>query len=1644
MNLLKDPVRVAQAVVRTTAGVVAEALGGSPVRRSSSAGLNRWIEVRGLGAQDGERIGAAVLAALCSEPGVVAAELNVANARAVVRVSAQGPGAGDLCRIVDAAESRARRSTERVRPASLPGDDALLAERLLAAAVSAAGIGPAAVGAVLGVRGISRAVSLPGAFAEYVPLVRNQFERYLGREATDLSVTLLGTTAGVLTASPTAVVHQAATRALRAAETLSARRSWSRREPELTEQAIRSAAQSGETPRDIEQFRSGGAGVRYADRAAAVGLAASAVLGVAARNRDVASEAALVATARPVRSITEAFACALGRGLADRHGALVLRPAALRRLDQVDTVVIDPRILYTDELAVTRVRGVDTKDRAAVWEAARSALAEGALTPGWHPLATVAGAGGPGDVLVSAIRDPLASALVSEARRAGARVVSLDDEGLRSLGQGFDELYPTVGDVDQELAAVVTQLHDGGARVALLSASAGPASANVFVTVGVWHDDSPPPWDADVLVPDLAGVWRLLHALPAARAATVRGIEMSASASALGAVMLLPEVPGSGPTAGSLAATAALWSGYRRGDAVFEEALPYPEPGHDWHALPVDEVRRLLPRPPRRPPAASSAPAPPPGVRALTSAAARSWAVVSDFVGVVREDLADPITTILTTGAAATALLGSPLDALMVGGVQLVNTAISAEQTLHAERVLSRLLAVHEPVARRLVGPSSAGDYEEVRAAELAPGDVIRVRAGEVVPADARILTADAAEADESALTGESLPVTKSVEPTPGAPLAERACMLYAGTTLVAGRATAVVTAVGPGTQMNRVAAMTSRKARKVGLQAQLARITNKALPWSLAGGGVVGLLSLLRGTPLHDAVAGGVAIAVAAVPEGLPLVVTLAQSAAARRLTGSAVLIRNPRAIEAFARLDVVCFDKTGTLSENRLRVTSVQTLDGVDRTQVLAAAVHTVRPTTGTHSDHATDDAVRVAAADAGVLPGGTDARLPFQSDRPYAAALIGTRLSVKGAPEAVTPSLVDGRAEMTRRIDEMTAGGMRVLAVAERELTAEQAAAAAADQAELANLCRSGMTPLGLIGMADTARPGARPLLAELQARGLGVRLITGDHPVTAAVVAESLGLPVSVEDVMTGPEWERLTTEDRVEAARTHQVFARMAPEHKVQVVQALESADLVTAMVGDGANDAAAIRAATVGVGVVSAGSDPARTAADVLLLDGEIGAFVHALDEGHQLWRRVSSAVSMLVGHNIGEVSFALITSLLMGRPALNARQILLINLLTDALPAAALAVSPQTGDQVAERSEAALWRAIWMRGASTATGGTLAWVFGRATGTPRRAATMGLIGLVLTQMGQTLTDSRGPLVVATNVGTLAVMAGVISTPGVSQVFGCTPVGPIGWAQAAAAAGIAGALPKVAPTAAEGIATRMRTLGEEVAQPMSVVDLEQADPDQDGVDLTQGRGQQPHAGGDQRVGSDRAWDLRHVGQANQASFGRGSYLARMEDEMWESARSFVADHRDVSKLVRDAERFSVQLPGVGRVKVPPPEQVAFYGALGVLAAAQLIEWPVALVIGLGHAASMRRPAEREDDGDSAPAAEPPPVKKAPAKKAPAKKAQAQKAAAKKAPVKKAPAKKAPAKKVAARKTPAKKAVAKKAPARKTPAKKTAG
>jgi Ca2+-transporting ATPase len=789
--------------------------------------------------------------------------------------------------------------------------------------------------------------------------------------------------------------------------------------------------------------------------------------------------------------------------------------------------------------------------------------------------------------------------------------------------------------------------------------------------------------------------------------------------------------------------------------------------------------------------------------------------------------------------------------ATLSSSVWLTNAALSAQQQLHAERTLRRLLAVQDPPARRRVGPLEDHNCEDVPAAALHPGDVIEVRAGEVVPADARLIDADNVEVDESRLTGESLPVPKRVDPAPGAPLAERACMINAGCTVVAGTGLAIVTAVGDGTEVMRAIAIAPKTTRHIGLHHQLARITSRALPWTLGGGALVGLLSVLRGSPLRAAVESAVAVSVAAVPEGLPLVATLAQLAAARKLSDQHVLIRNPNSVEALARLSVVCFDKTGTLSENRLQVKRVRPVSGHTPEAVLAAAASTIVAHNG-KADHATDEAIR-QAADGRDLDE-RDAYLPFQSGRPFAASLIGNRLTIKGAPEVLSAALAASTPDLAPMITELAAEGLRVLAVADRTLTARQAARAAADPAAMERLCRSGLLPIGLLGLADTPRASAAPLLATLRDRGIEVRLITGDHPVTATVIANELGLAVTEDQVVTGAEWEAMSADERAEAVAESLVFARMSPEHKIDVVQTLERTGHVTAMVGDGANDAAAIRAASVGIAVATGGSDPARTAADMLLLDGHIEALLAALDEGEQLWQRVQSAVSVLLGGNAGEVMFALLTTLVTGRSVLNARQMLLVNMLTDALPAAALAVSSHDGADSLDRDAAAMWRAIAVRGTATTTGATLAWLMGSLTGTRRRAATIALIGLVSTQLAQTLADSRSPLVVATAAGSFLALAGVISTPGLSQLFGCTPIDPLGWGQAFLATGVASLLSLYAPALLDRLIPVPDT---------SVADDDDAGLDQGGVDLPEHRGKQSRPQVDKDVGSGEAGRISH-------------------------------------------------------------------------------------------------------------------------------------------------------------------------------------
>ncbi len=1396
--------------VREGVKALSDGLPAATLTRHSWRGRGRaWIEVRGLDGPGGAELGRAVVDAALARPGVTSASLNRPLSRLVVSLNGDQTSLRELCRAVDEAEKRCRSTDSAARPKPLPGDGLLLATKAVGVGATAAGMGAAVAGRLLRWPRLNYGFEAAVVAVDYQPRVRRLLEDSIGQSATDTLLSLAMTAAHVIELSPASLAVDLMMETLKAAEMRAEAQAWSRHEPRLARHAEQADVYPASRPVPLPE----GLIERHSRRSALLQAVGVAAVGATTRNLNMTSTTALVTTPKATRTTRESFAAALGQGLADQHAVLPLHPQSLRRLDRVDALLVDPRVLCTDTLRVVRVRGADEDEISPAWNRAQLLPEKRGLRVGWHPVP-----GGPAvEALIGPTHDPLASAVLAEARRAGLDLICVDIDDLGELRPAFDELRPPEnGSVDDALVAALTALQQSGHTVAVLSSSGAQALSSADVGLGVMpnSDGDPPPWTADLILSDLAGAWRLLHAVPAARTASRRGIEISTGATALGALLMLPGVRGRGPGPVTTGAAAGLLSGYLMARRVVRAPTPLPAPIHEWHAMSVEQVRKMLP-----PPDADESMAPRHGAlasRAMETAhrgaelTGRPRRAVWQFAKAVQAELSDPLTPVLALGSAASAILGSPVDAVLVGSVLTGNSVLAASQRLRAESRLNELLAQQIPPARKVtIGPDGEPAYTEVVAEQLRPGDVIEIRTHEVIPADARLIEEDDLEVDESTLTGESLPVEKQIDATPGAELAERRCMLFAGTTIVAGTAVALVTAVGADTQARRAAELASGDVPEVGLQHQLSKLTNQAFPVSTAGGALVSLLGLLRGRGIREAVASGIAITVAAVPEGMPLVATLAQAASARRLTEYGALVRIPRSVEALGRVDVVCFDKTGTLSENRLRVAQVHPVAGYSRDDVLRFAAHAAPAANGGAQVHATDLAIIEAAlavdASNGFHPDAeADAHLPFRSGRSFSASVSDDELTIKGAPEVVLAACRDVGPDIDQTVRQLAAEGLRVIAVARRRLSPQQAKLVADDEDAIADLADDELSLAGFLGLSDTPRAEAPALLKALSEREVGIRLITGDHPITATAIAREMGMPVSAEQVITGAEWDALSRKDQERVVTERVIFARMSPENKVQVVQTLERSGKVCAMVGDGSNDAAAIRAATVGIAVVARGSDPASIAADVVLVDARIEALVAAVDEGRQLWQRVHAAVSVLLGGNAGEVAFAIIGSAISGTSPLNTRQLLLVNMMTDAFPAAALAVSPPSGPVQTGRGgpdQRALWRAVAIRGTTTAAAATAAWMMAGVTGRPRRASTVALVALVSTQLGQTLLESRAPLVVLTAGGSLAVMGTLISIPGVSQLLGCTPLGPIGWAQALGSAGVA--------TAAVGVATRV-------------------------------------------------------------------------------------------------------------------------------------------------------------------------------------------------------------------------------------------
>jgi cation-transporting P-type ATPase I len=1128
----------------------------------------------------------------------------------------------------------------------------------------------------------------------------------------------------------------------------------------------------------------------YAGHAAAGSVAGAVAALLVKHDVTEAAEAVLAGSPKAARYGPAAFHTVLSAALS-RSGVLVRDPDRLRQLETLGTVLLHPSALRT---------------------------------PG-------AGA------------DPWAEPVLDAARRAGLRVVVVDDPALAD----FTGLADQVVDAKRPLKDIVDQLRhedgddgdEGGGGVLTI---ARPQDADVVagllrgdVAVSLTDGGCAVAWGADVLAPHgLPDVWRLLTAVPQARAVGRRSQTLARSGAALSGLLVAVGESGNGRRRTALpglrhapvdaAAAAALLTGTRAALRVAGASLPHPRPRVAWHALDPDDVRDRLEQ--EAPPEPTLVEQTTERVRTAADAVVRlpvlapaRWS--AQLARAVRGELDDPLTPVLAVGSAASAILGSAMDALLVVGALDLNALVGGLQRLRAERALSGLLAQQKQKAR--VTEEDAEPHV-VDAAKLSPGDVIELTLDDVVPADARLLWEDGLEVDESALTGESLPVDKCTDPSPRAPVAERHCMVFEGTTVVAGQARAVVVDTGDRTEAARAVALAARTPAAAGVQARLQELTRKALPLTMAGGAAVTGLALVRGTPLRQAVSGGVAVAVAAVPEGLPLVATVAQLAAARRLSAHGVLVRAPRTLEALGRMDTICFDKTGTLTENRLRLVKVTDADGTVHTldepdadgplRVAARACPQLDGDSDQRPAHATDEAVLDAAP-----PDEEWTQLegqPFEAGRGYAAAVGHPAdgppvLVLKGAPETVLPACADLPAEASERAQSLARDGLRVLAVARRPLDG--------DEKDVLEEPLRSLEFVGLLALADVPRETSPDLVRGLREAGVRPVVLTGDHPQTARAIATDLGWPEDAT-VVTGDELAAADRSARSRMLRDADVVARVAPEQKLQVVEALRDAGRVVGMVGDGANDAAAIRAADIGVGISARGSAAARNAADLVLTGDDLTVLIEAVREGRALWHSVADAIAILIGGNAGEVGFGILGTLLSGSAPLSTRQMLLVNLFTDLFPAMAVAVTPTEKPTEDEPSidtvlGSALTRQIRDRAITTCLGATVAWLIGRFTpGTARRSTTMALCAVVGTQLAQTLADRReSPLVRFTSLGSAVALFAVVEIPGVSQLFGCTPLGPLAWAGVAAAITLALAGQRFVPAVERTVLKQLRSVG---------------------------------------------------------------------------------------------------------------------------------------------------------------------------------------------------------------------------------------
>ena len=654
----------------------------------------------------------------------------------------------------------------------------------------------------------------------------------------------------------------------------------------------------------------------------------------------------------------------------------------------------------------------------------------------------------------------------------------------------------------------------------------------------------------------------------------------------------------------------------------------------------------------------------------------------------------DPLVGLLAAAAAVSVAVGEGLEAVVIASIVVLNGILGFVQEVGAERAV---LALGEGVARTATVVRE-GIETEIPAADVVPGDLLIVHDGDRIAADARLVEVSGFEVDESMLTGESVPVAKRVEPVPvAAPPAERESMVFAGTGATRGRAAALVTATGDSSEVGRLTGL-MQGIRRLPTPLQL-RLGALARAMAAVGAGITVVLAVAlwaQGAAVDEAFLVGVAVAVAAVPEGLAATVTIALALGARAMAARGAIVRRISAVETAGQATVICADKTGTLTENRLRLAATSPAPGWSPPDVIEAAVLA--------SSGGVSDPIEAAIAEAAAQQGLPDRRsepavheIPFDAVRKRMTVVLGRpegRVAfVKGAPELIIERSLDGtsRAQLEATAHAWAEEGLRVLAVARRDLQPD----AGLDEDDL----ESELVLVGLLALHDPLRETAAQAVADARAAGIDLKMLTGDHPVTARAIATSLGLDEA-------------------------DVFARITPADKLRIVEELQERGEVVAVTGDGVNDAPALRRADVGIAMGRSGTEAAREASDVVLTNDELGTIVAAVREGRRIYDNITKFVAFLLSANLGEVAlFAVAILAGMGAP-MTIVQVLLINLVTDGLPAVALARDPALPGRerlLRRRSSALLsgrvWTALAVVGLLVGASAFAAFTVGRALG---------------------------------------------------------------------------------------------------------------------------------------------------------------------------------------------------------------------------------------------------------------------------------------------------------------------------------------